>query len=289
MKLCECGCGQAVKGKNSRFSWGHHARVNPPLKGRHLSVETKSKISLSKKGRHLTEEHKLKISQSMKEKGGHPIGCLCPFCMAKRGSLVRKPCSEETKKKISEARTGMKLSKETKKKLSKSHKGKKYPKELYPNWGFSGKHHTEILKESMRGDKNPSKRPEVRKKIRQWWRNPKFRNKIVKAQRLGLLIKPNKPEQKLIDLIQRNNFLFIYTGDGKIAIEGFCPDFTDDDGNKRIIEVFGEYWHKLPEVVERDRKRLQVYSKYGYRTLIIWEHELENLGAEEKIRGFVDG
>ena len=33
---------------------------------------------------------------------------------------------------------------------------------------------------------------------------------------------------------------------------------------------------KRPEVIERDKRRLTTYKEYGYKTLIIWEHELKN-------------
>jgi len=42
---------------------------------------------------------------------------------------MRRKCSEETKKKISEANKGRKLSEETKKKISEAHKGKKLSEE----------------------------------------------------------------------------------------------------------------------------------------------------------------
>jgi len=42
---------------------------------------------------------------------------------------MRRKCSEETKKKISEANKGRKLSEETKKKISEAHKGKRLSEE----------------------------------------------------------------------------------------------------------------------------------------------------------------
>jgi len=71
--------------------------------------------------------------------------------------------TEETKKNISETHKGKPKSKEHKRKLSESKKGKNNP--------LFGKHHTEETKRKMRlsahcGEDNPSKRPEVREKIR---------------------------------------------------------------------------------------------------------------------------
>ena len=67
-----------------------------------------------------------------------------------------KKLSEEHKRKIGEAGKGRICSEETKRKISKAHKGKKKPWVAKRNkrYGYLTK-----------GDKNPAKRPEVRKKI----------------------------------------------------------------------------------------------------------------------------
>ncbi len=106
--------------------------------------------------------------------------------------------------------------------------------------------------------------------------NEKHREKHIQAIFKGLKLRPNASERKLSEIIRDNNFPFVYVGDGKVVIERFCPDFIDDNGSKRIIEVFGDYWHRLPEVMKRDEKRLETFRKYGFKTLVIWESELKN-------------
>lgn len=108
------------------------------------------------------------------------------------------------------------------------------------------------------------------------------------------------PERILKEIIEKNNLPFNYTGNGMIWFKGttqsFNPDFLSKNP-KHIIEVFGDYWHNLPESKSRDRERLETYSRYGYKTLIIWEHELvprwkKNLTKEQiinKINGFLNG
>ena len=105
---------------------------------------------------------------------------------------------------------------------------------------------------------------------------------------LGNKLKPNKPEKQLNNLLQTNfPNLFEYTGDGKFIIEGFCPDFTCKN-HKKIIEHYGKRWHNLPEVIEWDKRRLKTYSKYGYKTLIIWDYKLENSSQIiNKIKNFI--
>jgi len=88
-------------------------------------------------------------------------------------------------------------------------------------------------------------------------------------------IKPNKPEKVLHKLLKDLfDNKYRYVGSGKFWITKFNPDFVNVK-NKKIIEHFGDYWHNIPKEKERDILRLNAYTKAGYRTLIIWEHELK--------------
>ena len=112
----------------------------------------------------------------------------------------------------------------------------------------------------------------------------------IKA-RLSNKVYPNKPEKILITLIKENNLPFIYIGDGKIWFKGetsmFNPDFLSQNP-KQIIELFGDYWHSKTK--EKDKERLEAYQKDGYKTLVIWEHELKDLNKTlNKIVCFTNG
>lgn len=105
--------------------------------------------------------------------------------------------------------------------------------------------------------------------------------------------RPNKPEKILKGIIEKNNLPFNYVGDGKIWFKGkgtsFNPDFLSKNP-KHIIEMFGDYWHNLPGAKKRDIERLKTYKKYGYKTLVIWEHELKNKGEiVSRINNFLGG
>jgi len=109
------------------------------------------------------------------------------------------------------------------------------------------------------------------------WQNLEYRENIIKAQREGMKLNPNKPEKLLNKLLQKLfSKEYKYVGDGKILFCGFNPDFININGQKKIIEMYGDYWHKKPEVKERDRRRQIAYKQYGYKTLIVWEKELQN-------------
>lgn len=96
-------------------------------------------------------------------------------------------------------------------------------------------------------------------------------------KRQGSNKKMNKPESilnQILHILFLNQYKFV--GDGKVIIDRFNPDFIDEK-NKKIIEMYGDYWHNLPQTKQRDKRRIKAYTKYNYKTLIIWEHELKDI------------
>lgn len=124
-----------------------------------------------------------------------------------------------------------------------------------------------------------------RLKVMKQWGNEISRNILVSRIIKGLKLKQNQLESKLNLLL--NNILpgeYKYVGDGEIIIGGFNPDFINCNGKKKIIELYGDYWHKTMKYLERDPRRIKAYKKYGYKTLIIWEKELKDI---EKVKNRV--
>jgi G:T-mismatch repair DNA endonuclease (very short patch repair protein) len=104
--------------------------------------------------------------------------------------------------------------------------------------------------------------------------------------------KPNKKEQVLIKLLKSNNFPYKYVGNGKVWLSGKNPDFINVNGQKKLIELFGDYWHNKKHFPQsNDEQSLsQHYKKYGFKCLIIWEKELKNSEKViQKIREFEYG
>lgn len=85
------------KGKKGLQTAWNKGRPSP-MKGKHISEETKMKISIGNKGKSKSEEHKKKISESLKGKNNYWYGKSAP----NKGV----PASEETKMKISENNKG---------------------------------------------------------------------------------------------------------------------------------------------------------------------------------------
>jgi very-short-patch-repair endonuclease len=66
-----------------------------------------------------------------------------------------------------------------------------------------------------------------------------------------------------------------FVGDRSLIIKGFNPDFINKK-QKKIIEMFGDYWHNLPDWRKRDKRKLRIYKKLGYKVLIIKKKILIN-------------
>jgi len=102
------------------------------------------------------------------------------------------------------------------------------------------------------------------------WQTKEFQEKQAKSRKL----KPNGVEKELNSIL---NKLFPkeykYVGNFQFWIEGKNPDFVNINGQKKLIELFGNYWHKG----ENPRNRINHFKKYGYNAIIIWEKELKDV------------
>ena len=196
----------------------------------------------------------------------------------KNNPFYGKKHSEETKKKMRLAHKNKILSEKHKKKIGVSNTGKKRTEE--------------VKKRISKSETGKIVSKKTRKKISlanlKNWKDKNYREKQIEAILKGSDLSPNKPEKLLIRLLTKllpKEYKFV--GNGKMIIDRFNPDFININGQKKIIEHFGDYWHNLPNYKKRDEKRLKTYSDYGYKTLVIWENELENLNkVEEKILKF---
>ena len=172
-----------------------------------------------------------------------------------KASRNRK-CSEETRQKLSlfhKTRKRKPCSLNTKRKISKANKGYKH--------SFEAKEKITIF--ALKNRQNNSERQS------QLWKDPNFIRKQMKARG----VYPNKAELILSDILD-NLFSneYKYVGDGEFILAGKCPDFINVNGKKKIIELYGDYWHRNDD----PQDRIKLFRQYGYDTLIIWEKELKN-------------
>ncbi len=117
---------------------------------------------------------------------------------------------------------------------------------------------------------NNDKRVNQSRLVTQYWQDGEYANRHLEAFHLS----PNKAEQGLgsiLDILMPNEWKFV--GDGSCWINRMSPDFLNVNGQKKIIELFGDYWHRG----ETGENRIDNFGKYGFKTLIVWENELANI------------
>jgi hypothetical protein len=130
------------------------------------------------------------------------------------------------------------------------------------------------------------RRPELKKKMSsiqkevmsRFWKDSANKEKRLSAIGKGMKIHPNKPETVVLNLLSKmypNEWK--YTGDFSFMIGGKNPDFVNINGQKKCIELFGDYWHKD----QNPQDRINIFKEFGWDTLVIWESELKDI---EKVK-----
>jgi len=153
-----------------------------------------------------------------------------------------------------------KMKEETKSKLSKRLKGRIHSLE-----------HNLKVSLALKGKKRPSYLSLIfSQAMKNNWKQPNYVKKQMKSR--GCF--PNKKElylDKILNILLPKQYK--YVGNGEFIIAGKCPDFININGQKKIIELYGDYWHKG----QNPQNRIDLFKQYGYNTLIVWEHELEDI------------
>jgi hypothetical protein len=183
------------------------------------------------------------------------------------GWMKNKKHPDETKRKISES-------------LKKAYKEGKH---IYST---KGKHLSEETRKKMSFSRSKEKHP-------LWGKHHSEESKQkMRLKKLGLYA-----GKLYLDSILQNHFPdeWKFVGDGQVIIGGLCPDFINVNGKKKIIELFGHFWHEgkiiskggvLEHRTEAGKKK--VYGEIGYDTLVIWDDELDNESKViEKINRFL--
>ena len=132
------------------------------------------------------------------------------------------------------------------------------------------------------------KNPKTSSSLKKLWQDLLFRERMLKSTFKALAIHPNKPETVLNNLLQKmypNEWKFV--GDGSFLIGYKSPDFINVNGQKKIIEMYGDYWHRKEKETDGAERKAH-FKKYGFDMLVIWEHELKDLNIViDKIKHFI--
>jgi len=144
--------------------------------------------------------------------------------------------------------------------------------------------HTEETKAKMK-TRQQELAPYYREKSLEQWADPIMRDKMVKAILAGSHLRPTIAEIKLSKLIEQicpgeYEYSGNDSGIDSSIIAGMCPDFTNRNHQKKVIEMFGDYWHS-EEVTgrtrqEEEQRKVKNFAAFGFKCLIVWESELSN-------------
>ena len=271
-------------------STSYRNKINNPTK----NPQTIKKIIHSKKGKKYP-----KMSSSKKRL--FESGILVPYNKGK--TLIGLHGKEKATwmiNRIKLAHVGKKLTKEHRKKLEKNID----EKEILRLYTIEGKNIPEIARNfnvnvstiMNRLDKHIKRRSqsEISKVL---WQDPEYREKTMRAFIKACQIKPNKKEQ-LIDSMIQSKFPNQYKLNvhGNTILNGRIPDFINCNGQKKVINFNGIYWHlwrlqkKNPELTKEiiEEKERKPYNELGFKVLFIWEDELnDEANVINKIKNFI--
>jgi G:T-mismatch repair DNA endonuclease (very short patch repair protein) len=232
-------------------------------RGMVFSEEHRQSLSKARQRRVCTEETMIKMSKSMRE--------------------VPRP--EEWCRNISEGLRGRTIPAEVIAKISKAHLGLKHTDEskMKMKQSFT-EERRQYLADLVRG-KSPSIETRAKMRIKAMGRHhgldtlaklrrphghhsPAHIHKVLSAGRQH----PNKIEVRMT-IILDNLFPgeWRFTGDGSLVINHGNPDFANVNGQKKLIEVYGDYWHRNDD----PEKRIAQFREFGWETLVVWEHDVK--------------
>jgi G:T-mismatch repair DNA endonuclease (very short patch repair protein) len=190
-----------------------------------------------------------------------------------------------------------------------------YRKEYYKTHDapFKGKHVSDDVKELLRQYtikqfENPEARLYVSNCMKRYFSDPVNREKKAKVSRErfnnpefikkyhNFLKKPNKLENRVVQVIEYFGLPFKYNGDfsQKVVIDCKIPDFVNLNGKNKVIEVFGDYWHgyNKGDGLLNEYNIIQDYKKVGFDCLVLWEHDIKIMSDNEigeRIKSFAAG
>jgi len=267
-QLCACGCGEMTK-PGSRYINGHNGVMNKGKKRPDITGEKHRYYGGGKKhpaygkvpwNKGLTKE----TNESMRKVSVTLLG----------NFAWNTGLTKETDERVSK---GAKNMKGTKGRTNKHNIGIPRPdvsiatKKLWQDSEYRA-----MMYKLTWGDPEFVKKHIDSGKVRmkRLWSDLEWKEKQLLAIRKGLHIHPNKPETTILSLL---NKLYPeewkYTGDRSFIINGKNPDFVNCNGQKKIIEFNGDYWHRNDIPGEREK----IFAEYGWDTLVIWEKELKDM------------
>jgi hypothetical protein len=151
-------------------------------------------------------------------------------------------------------------------------------------------HRERMAERATERRKDPEFRKRMSKQMINRWKNPIFREKILTINSWT----PNKPE-RIINMLTPEEVVYVgnrawwrklkIKKNGEYIEQSKNPDFKIKGQNK-VIELYGDYWHKN----DNPDDLINAYKEVGFDCLVIWESEIYNEleNTIEKISQFMD-
>lgn len=93
--------------------------------------------------------------------------------------------------------------------------------------------------------------------------------------------RPNNLEARLMKLLdQLYPSQWKYTGDGSLVLGGKKPDFANVNGQKKLIELDGTWWHRS----RSSELKRPIYASFGFDLLVITSDDMKD---ESKVIGMI--
>lgn len=146
-----------------------------------------------------------------------------------------------------------------------------YGKTWYKNPEKVSEIHSKVQKEYY-DSLSPEEKERLSTVQKEVWNKLTPKQKCKRIRKSHSFRRPNKSEQKLINILEENNFKYKYSGNHPHPnLGGKMPDFVHETKPK-IIELFSGYWHRN----DNPQDRIDYFKERGYDCLILWHRELKN-------------
>lgn len=135
--------------------------------------------------------------------------------------------------------------------------------------------------------RQPAKRPDFRTVRDQ------FMTALMSLQANDLARVPNGtlPEMMVAWALIKNHWIFqsqSREGGGRLRLGGATIDFVVWLGSSKVVvRVMGDYWHTLPERVNKDELQLQLLQLKGYRVADLWEYRIYQAWMEGRLIQYI--
>jgi len=118
-------------------------------------------------------------------------------------------------------------------------------------------------------------------RTREAMKNPDVKERTIKGILKKFKERPTTTENAFIKFFLENNLPFNYCGDGSLIIGFKNPDFVENNGRKICLEVGNKkqksiFHHHYVNWQGYEKERIEHFSKYGWKCLVLWDEELKN-------------